>query len=68
MIRTKLQGYTALNIVQDNMILNLCDTFAVNNTYRGEQNMIMDPGAPVSLAGRSWLDLGIGIFITVQNM
>ena len=34
-IRAKLQDYTAVNLVQDDMIMNLCDTFDVNNTHRG---------------------------------
>ena len=36
--------------------MNLCHTFAVNNTHRGEQVMILDPGAPLSFVGRPWLD------------
>ena len=56
MIRAKLQGDTAVNLVQDDMIMNLCDIFPVNNTHRGEQVMILDPRAPVSLDGKPFLD------------
>ena len=37
------------------MVVNLCDTYGVENTQRGEHIMVLDPGAPMSLAGRSWL-------------
>ena len=34
--------------------MNLCNTYAVENTLRGGQVMILDPGAPMSLARRPW--------------
>ena len=42
-----------MNLVQEDMIVNLCDTFIVNNT---QQVMILDPRVPISLAGKPWLD------------
>ena len=69
MIRAKLQGDTRVNLVQDDIIINLCDTFAVNNTHRGEQVMILDPGVPMSLAARLWLDQYLKEFdLTIDNM
>ena len=56
MIGAKLHGDSVVSLVKDDMIVNLCDTFAANNTHRGEQVMILDTGAPMSLAGRPWLD------------
>ena len=38
------------------MNVNFCDTFVVENIQRGENVMILDPGAPMSLAGRPWLE------------
>ena len=36
--------------------MNLCNTYVVENTLRGEQVMILDPGAPMSLVGRPWIE------------
>ena len=63
MMRAKLQGDNFLvNIVQDGEVnVSLCDGFAVkeellvNYTDKGEQVMILDIGAHVSLFGRPWL-------------
>ena len=69
MIKAKLQGDTAVNLVQDDMIVNLCDSFAVNNAHKREQVMILDPEAPVSLAGRPWLDQYLKEFdLTIEDM
>ena len=38
------------------MVVNLCDTYTVDDTLRGEKVMILDPGAPMSLAGRPGLE------------
>ena len=36
MMRAKLQGDNVLvNLVQNEMIIKLCDSFSVNNTHRG---------------------------------
>ena len=43
-------------IVQDNMVLNVCDKFAINNTQRGEQAIILDLGVPMSLARKPWIN------------
>ena len=32
------------------------DKFAINNTQRGEQAIILDLGVPVSLAGKPWIN------------
>ena len=38
------------------MVVNLSYTYVVENTLRGEQVKILDPGVPLSLAGRPWLE------------
>ena len=53
-MRVKVNN-TTVNLVHDDTIVNLCDTYEVENTQRGEKVMILDPGAPVSLAWRPWL-------------
>ena len=50
-ISTKPKHDTAVNIVHDDMVVNLCDTYAVENIQRGEKVMIFDPRATVNLAG-----------------
>ena len=56
MMRAKLQGDTVVNLVQEDIIVNLCDTFVVNKTHRGDKVMILDPWAHVSLAEKPCLD------------
>ena len=46
----------AINMVQEETVVNLCNTYVVENTLRGEQVMILDLGAPMSLVGRPWLE------------
>ena len=46
---------TSVSLVHEDMLVNLCDTYGVENTQRGEHIMVLDPGAPVSLARISWL-------------
>ena len=46
----------AVNLVYDDMIVNLCDNYLVENTQGGEKVMILDPEAPMSVAGRHWLE------------
>ena len=43
-------------MVQEETVRNLCNTYVDENILRGEQVMILDHGAPMSLAGRSWLE------------
>ena len=69
-MRAKLQGDNVLvNLVQNEMIMNLCDSFAMNNTYKRKQVMILNPGAPLSLAGRPWLDQYLKEFdLTIKDI
>ena len=46
---------TSINLVHEDVAVNLCGTYGVENTQRGEHIMVLELGAPVSLAGRSWL-------------
>ena len=46
---------TSINLVHEDTVVNLCDIYGVENTKRGEDIMVLDPGASVSLAGSSWL-------------
>ena len=41
--------------MKKDMVVNLCDTYAAENTQMEEKIMILDPEAPVSLAGGPWL-------------
>ena len=52
--RIKLDN-TSINLAHKDTIVNLCDTYRVENTQRGEHVMILDPGASVSLARKPWL-------------
>ena len=45
-----------VNLVYEEKVVNLCDIYAVSNTRREEKVTILDPGAPMSLAGRPWLE------------
>ena len=56
-MRAKPQDDTEVNLVHEDIVVNLFDTYVVYNTHRGEKIIILDPGAPLSLAGRPWLDL-----------
>ena len=53
--RAKIDNF-ALNLVHEDMVPNLCCTYIVDNTPRGEKVMILDPGAPMNLARRPWLE------------
>ena len=53
--RNKIHN-VVVNLVHKEMVVNMCDTYAVENTQRGEKVMILDPGAPMSLAGRPRLE------------
>ena len=44
---------TSVNLVHEDTVVNICDTYGVENTKRGEHIMVLDPGTPVSLARRS---------------
>jgi len=44
-----------VNLVHDDLVVNLCDNYAVENTQGGEKVKILDSGVPMSLAGRPWL-------------
>ena len=44
-----------VNLVPKETVVNLCDTYEVENRQGGEHVMIIDSGAPMSLAGRLWL-------------
>ena len=77
MMRAKLQGNNVVvNIIQDGKVnVNLCDGFAVkeellvNYTDKGEEMMILDIGAPVSLSGRLWLDQYLREFdLTIKDI
>ena len=46
---------TTVNLVHDDKIVNLCNTYGVENPQWGEKVVILDPGTPVGLAGRPWL-------------
>ena len=52
--RLKLDD-TSINLVYKDTVVNLFDTYWLENTQKGEHFMIFDPGIPVSLAQRSWL-------------
>ena len=68
-MNTKPKHDTAVNLVHKDMVWNLCDTYAVKNTQRGEKVMILDPGAPMSLAGRPWLSKYLEEFdCTIEDM
>ena len=41
--------------MHEDTVVNLCYTDGVENTQRGKNIMVLDPGAPVRLARRSWL-------------
>ena len=41
----------AVNDVHEEMVVNLCNTYLVESTLRGEEMIILDTGAPISLAG-----------------
>ena len=49
-------GSIMVNLVHKDTLVNLCKRYAVENTTRGEKVMILNPGAPVTLAGRLWLE------------
>ena len=67
-MRVKVNN-TTVNLVHDDTIANLCDTYEVENTKRGEKVMILDHGAPVSLAGRPWLNKYLAeIVFTIEDM
>lgn len=42
---------TSINLVYEDTVVKLCDTYVVENKQRGEYVMILDPGAPMS-----WLE------------
>ena len=42
-------------LVNTHTLVNFCDACKVENTQRAEKVMIMDPGAPMSLAEKLWL-------------
>ena len=52
----------AVNLVQDETVVNLCDTHTVENTLKGEQLIKLDPGAPMSLVERPWLEIYLAKF------
>ena len=67
-IWAQAQGDTTVNLVKEEVIINGCNTFVVNNKM-GTKIMILDPGAPVSLARRPWLDQYLKEFdLKIQNM
>ena len=37
-------------------LVNLCETYMVENTTREEKVIILDPGVPVGLVERPWLE------------
>ena len=43
-------------------MVKLYNTYVAENTQSGEQLMIFDPGAPIRLAGISWLDKYVAEF------
>ena len=43
----------AVNLVHEDSVVNLFDNYHIQ---RGEKVMILDPGAPMSLAGKPWLE------------
>lgn len=54
-ISAKQKHYTAVILEHKDMVGNMCDTYAVESTQREDKVMILDPGAPVTLAGRPCL-------------
>ena len=46
----------AVMLVQEETVVNLCNTYMLENNLRGEQVIVLDPEAPISLAGRPWLE------------
>ena len=42
--------------MQEEILVNLCNMYMVENTQRGEQVMILDHRAHMSLARRPWLE------------
>ena len=52
--RVKIDN-VSVNVIHEGMVVNLCDLYAVGNTQRGEKVIILDPGAPMSLARRPWI-------------
>ena len=59
----------ALNLVHEDLVVNLCDNYMVENTQCGEKVMILDPGAPMSLAGSPWLEKYLAEFdLEIENM
>ena len=59
----------AVNHLQEDTVVNLCETYAVENTTRGEKVMILDPGVPITLAGRPWLEKCLAEFDhTITNL
>ena len=51
-----------VNLVHEERIMNLCDKYEVENTQGGDHMMMLDPGAPVSLAERPWLSKYLAVF------
>ena len=59
----------SINLKHEDTIVNLCDKYGVDNTQREEYVMILDPGAPVSLAGRPWFSKYITEFdLKIEDM
>ena len=68
-MKAKPQYDTVVNLVHKDMVVSLCDTYAVENTQGGEKVMILDPRAPMSLARRPWLDQYLEEFdCTIEDM
>ena len=44
-----------VNLAKKETEVNLCEIYAMEKVPEGEKVMILDVGAPVSLAGRSWV-------------
>lgn len=74
---TKVNEVTAVSPVSTKFNVNLCnegnfrvrDEFLINHTDLGHQVMILDLGAPVSLAGIQWLEQYFGEFnLTIKEM
>ena len=44
-----------VNLIHEETVVNLCDTYRVENTQVEEHVMILDPSALINLAGWPWL-------------